>query len=184
MTTNRQAVHDLLARSIVVNRTTLNSEKRRAALLEHLASPETATRPKRRPSIPRIVLDILVLAVPVFMVWNVSLIALDRDIRARASYAFGEASALRSAVGFHYEVHGAWPTTDADLGVPTFERYPDGGFFQLEDNGVIRIRFEVMRQLTSGSLVLRPEARDNEVTWNCSVDGYIARKHLPRPCRD
>ena len=183
VTTNRQAVHDLLARSIVVNRTTLSSEKRRAALLQHLASPETATRPKRRPSVPRIMFDILILAVPVYMVWTVSLVAVDRDIRSRATYAIGAVSALRQAVATHRAEHGEWPTAGADLGVPTFERYPDGGFFELEDDGIIRIRFEVMRQLRSGSLVFRPEARDQEVVWNCSIDGYIAHKHLPRICR-
>ena len=184
VSTNRQGVHDLLARSIVVNRTTLSSEKRRAALLAHLASPETATRPKRRPSIPRIVFDVLVLVVPVYMVWTVSLVAVDRDIRSRASYAVGEVSALKNAVAAHHEAYEEWPTADTDLGVPAYERYPDGGFFELQEDGVIRIRFEVMRQLKSGSLVLRPQADAEAVVWNCSVDGYIAPKHLPRVCRE
>ena len=184
VTTNRQAAHDFLARSIVVNRTALNAESRKAELLEHLVDPESATRPQRRPSIPRIVVDALVLAIPVIAIWNGVLVAHDMNLRARVGYAIKQTSALKTGVAIHRDLYDEWPSVDTDLGMPSRGRYRDGGYYELEEDGVIRIHFEVKRELKSGTIVLEPEWRDGDTVWGCRTEGSIAPGRLPAACRD
>ena len=68
--------------------------------------------------------------------------------------------------------------------MPTRTSYPDGGYYELGDDGVIRIHFEVIPELTRGTIVLTPVAGGEEIRWKCRQEGSIVRKHLPYVCRD
>lgn len=184
VTPNRQAAHDWLARSIVVNRTTLNSPERREQLNAHLADGDPATLHKRRPTVLRMTGDAIGLAVPVFVLFNVALMMHDRDIIYRTNYAYWETANLKTAVAAYHDVYGEWPGPDGDIGVPPRGDYPDGGYYELEEDGVIRIRFEVLPDLVNGTIVSSPVAGSDGVRWQCNAEGEIKRNHLPAECRD
>lgn len=180
VTPNRQAAHDLLARSLVVNRIALNSSEQRDRLREHVAD----NRKRRRPSVIRMVVDAFLLGVPVFVLWNITMVKHDRDMRFRIGYAAEAASALKIGVEVYYDEYQEWPAKDAALGVSTRGEYPDGGYYELEEDGVIRIRFEVRPELKNGSIVLSPELQDGNMTWACRAEGHIAQIYWMPACRD
>lgn len=184
VTPNRQAAHDLIARSMVVNARSLRAAERRDQLLEHVANEEGATYRRRRPTILSIAIDVAVLAFPVFLMTIVAQTQHDRDRRARTSYAYGETSELVSAVADYYLEHHAWPLPESVLGVPTRADYPDGGYYELEDDGVIRIKFTVLPDLMAGSIVRKPSAQSDGVIWTCRIEGDIPLAKLPASCRD
>ncbi len=184
ITPNRQAAHDLLAHSIVVNRKALNSPEHKAQLLEHVSDKDPATFSYRRPSIYRMVVDAFVLLVPVVVFLTGSLAANDRNMRSRIAYAYEETRELRLGIEMHYEDYGLWPDKDEEIYVERRGEYPEGGYYELEDDGVIRIRFEVRPELTDGSIVLRPGLSNDEIEWQCRAEGNIHQKYLPAHCRD
>ena len=61
--------------------------------------------------------------------------------------------------------------------------YPDGGYYELEDGGVIRIRFTVKPELKKGSIVLAPKLENDKIVWQCRSEGDIAPHYLGSLCR-
>lgn len=165
-TRNRQALHDVLARSIVVNRGV------------------TITSDHPPPSVIRKVIDAVVLIVPVYLLWNVAQIMNHKDMAYRTNYALNAVHDLKYAVEIFHLQFDRWPTEDDELGASRRFHYPDGGYYELEDNGVIRIRFEVRPELKYGSLVVSPVVGDEGITWDCHVEGNIKQTYLPAMCRD
>jgi len=184
LTPNRQAGHDLLAHSLVVNKITLKSPERRSQLFEHVSDNDPISGKQRRPSIISTVGNALVLGVPVFVLLNIVLIQNDMDMRYRTGYALREVKGLKFAVNEYYAEHGRLPTNAADLSVGTRTNYPDGGYYELEEDGVIRIRFTVNPELKKGSIVLSPKLEEYLIIWECRSEGDIARKYLPSSCRE
>ena len=62
-----------------------------------------------------------------------------RNMYARLAYAMGETYEMQQEARSRYQATGSWPTTEAELGQPLRNDYPDGGYYQFEKNGVIRI---------------------------------------------
>jgi len=184
VTPNRQSAHDLLVRSIVVNRKALVSAARREQLLLHVSDSDPATRKQRRPSLLRIVTDTLVLGLPAFVILIIAQAQYDMDLRHRTSYALSVVEGLKTAVAEYRDAYSRWPSKQSDLGHITRGDYPDGGYFELEDNGAIRIRFTVKPELMKGSIVLTPSLNDKRISWTCRPEGSIARNHLPAFCRE
>ena len=184
VTPNRQAVHDLLARSIVVNRKALAKADRREQLVRHVSDSDPETRKKRMPSLLRIVIDTLVLGLPAFAILTAAQAQYDMDLRYRTSYALSVVEGLKIAVAGYRDAYSRWPSKDSDLGHITRGDYPDGGYFELEDNGAIRIRFTVKPELMRGSIVLIPTLDGKRITWICRPEGEIANNHLPPFCRE
>lgn len=184
ITPNRQAAHDLLAHSIVANRTALKSPQRRNQLLQHVWDSAPASRRQRGPSILSILGNLFVLGVPLFMMLTVRDVIDDRDLRFRTNYAVGAVRGLQSAEEVFYQEYGRWPTNETELGAATREDFPDGGYYELEDNGAIRIRFTVKPALMKGSIVLRPLLDDVRIVWQCRSEGDLKPNHLPATCRD
>jgi len=184
VTPNRQAAHDWLAKSIVVNRKTLKSTELREKLIAHLSDNDPATFKERRPTILSMIVDAIGLAVPIFILINVSHMQFQRELIYRTSYAYSETHDIRTAIALHYLEFTAWPGADGELDVPTRADYPDGGYYELEEGGVVRIHFTVIPDLTKGTIVLTPAASDGDITWECRAEGDIARNHLPAMCRD
>ena len=184
VTPNRQAAHDWLAKSIVVNRKTLKSTELREKLIAHLSDNDPATFKERRPTILSMIVDAIGLAAPVFILINVSHMQFQRELIYRTSYAYSETHDIRTAIALHYLEFTAWPGADGELDVPTRADYPDGGYYELEEGGVVRIHFTVIPDLTKGTIVLTPAANDGDITWECRAEGDIARNHLPAMCRD
>ncbi len=184
LTPNRQAVHDLLVHSLVVNKIALKSPERRAQLREHVSDSDPISRKHRRPSIISIVGNVLVLGAPVIVMLVTAQVRHDMNLRSRIGYALSEVTLLKAAVQEYYLDVTRWPTDENELAVPARGDYPDGGYYELEEDGVIRIRFTVKPQLMKGSIVLSPKIDDGIVTWECHVDGDISGGHLPAACRE
>ena len=183
VTPNRQALHDIVARSIVVTRKSLDSPGSRDVLLAHVADSDPKTFSQRRPPVLRTIVDAVVLSVPAFMLFSTGQIMYDRDLMWRTHYAYNATYDLRTAVGMYYRQYEKWPSAGTDLGVAARANYPDGGYHELQKNGTIRISFEVLPELTRGTIVLTPNVTDTKIEWKCHQEGEIERNHLPPACR-
>ncbi len=184
VTPNRQAGHDLLAKSIVVNRRAFKVPGQRAALLTHVADPDKRPWNSRRPSLFSIIGNAVVLIVPVAIIGTVTSAAIDMNMRSRVAYAVDQTRGLQHELMYYRAEHGRWPAPDAALPFEPGGRYPAGGYYALESDGRIRIRFESRRELTDGSIVLTPAFRDDLPAWQCRAEGGIRQRYLPALCRD
>jgi uncharacterized RDD family membrane protein YckC len=180
---NRQAAHDLLARSLVVNRTALKSAERHGRLCEHVADKDPHTRRQRRPSIVSIVANVIVLGIPMILLSIGTQVANDKNMRSRVAYAYAETRGLRTEIELRHIENDEYPGQHEELGVSRSGRYPDGGYYELENDGVIRIRFEVRPELRNGSIILTPVPSDDRTNWRCHVEGDIEPRYLPALCR-
>ncbi len=183
MTPNRQALHDLLAHSVVVNKKALKSQEYWDQLREYVANADAAPRKKRRPSIFSIIGNAFVLGVPIFGILTFLAIEKDRNLRFRTMYAVNQTATMKIAVEEFYLYNSRWPENAAEAVVAARVDYPDGGYFELEDDGVIRIQFTAKPELMSGSIVLSPTPVEEGIRWECHVDGDIASNYLMSACR-
>ena len=184
LTPNRQAGHDLLVHSLVVNKIALKSRERLAQLREHVSDSDPVSRKQRRPSVKSIVENMIVLVIPVIVLLVFAQVGHDMNLRSRIGYAVGEVAMLKFAVEEYYAYYTGWPTKESELGVATRVNYPDGGYYELEDDGVIRIRFTVKPALKKGSIVVSPTVEEDRITWECHADGDFAKKYLIAGCRE
>lgn len=183
VTPNRQAGHDLLAHSLVVKRVALKSPVQLDLLREHVSNSNPESAKQRRPSAIKIAGNLLLLVVPVVFLFNAALMVKDRNLRYRTIYAIEHVADLKNAVNLYYLEHSRWPSRGTGLGTATKAPYPDGGYYELEDDGVIRIRFTVKPELKKGSLVLTPKLENDKIVWQCRSEGDIARHYLGSWCR-
>ena len=184
VTARRQGLHDFLAQSVVVNKRSLRSDAAEQEMYEFLKNPDPALRRSSRPAIHKMIIDAIVLAIPIYLVTMGIEMAHFKNMYARTAYALGEARQMQTAVSAAYEVKGEWPSTEEELGRPLRHNYPAGGYYQLEEDGVIRIQFEVLPELKNGSLLLEPRIEDGEVIYQCRAIGDMEWRFVPRFCRD
>lgn len=185
VTPHRQGAHDIFAGSVVVNRRATKSAEQQAKMRAFLADKNPASRHRRRPSIYRMVMNTVALAVPLFA-FTVAIQASNQmKVRSRVAYALSNVSYLKAAVTEYYLDTARWPRSEAEAGTPIRGVYPDGGGYQLEDRGIIRIYFSSNPALVNVSLLLRPtEDHANRVYWDCFYDGEIGTGLLPAACRE
>lgn len=183
ITARRQGLHDYLARSVVINKRALRNDDNKQRMREFLADRDPATLRSSRPSVYKMITDAVVLAIPLLLMTMGIEVANQKNMYARMAYAMGEARGMQVLVDAWYETTGNWPANEAELGMPLRNAYPAGGYYVLEDNGVIRIQFEVRPELRNGSILLVPEIDNGELTWRCRSEGDIARRYLPSSCR-
>lgn len=184
LTPRRQAGHDLLIRSLVVRGRGLAPSEHQEYLanLASLAGPEA--RKEAGPSIGSIIGAAFVMGVSVFILLTFSQLQFGRELRGRIGYAFNQTGELKAAVTEFYLDAGRPPADAAELGFGARVNYPDGGYYELEKGGVIRIHFTVMPDLMKGSLALYPTLKNGSIEWACRQDGTINGGHLPAVCRD
>ena len=183
LTRNRQAAHDFLVRSFVVRRAAVKSAQGLDRLRKATSNRESDSPPTGRPKIGSIVWDALVLGLPLFAVSASINVYHDMNIRYRVSYATGETNALKSAIETFHVEYGRPPTNAGELGMGRSVFYPEGGYYHLERDGWIRIRFTVKPELKHGSIVLTPSFNDDGVTWACAAEGDLEQRYLPSSCR-
>lgn len=184
VTPARQSAHDLLAGTLVVNRFALASPVNLERLQQHVNDRKSDTSRFRQPSVLSIFGNLLVLAVPIVILFTFAQVQNDRDLRARIGYAIGNVAELKNAVEIYYIEHDEFPASDVVLAAASRGDYPDGGYYLLEDDGVIRIRFTVIPALTRIEIVLAAIAGDEGVAWACHTEGEISAARLPAVCRD
>jgi len=183
LTPYRRAGHDLLTRSLVVNRIAVKYPMYTQLLRDLSDDSDPDRKDQLRPAILSILGNLLILAVLLAIMMNVAMIAKNRDMLYRTGYAIGQVRGLKVAVEDFYAEHSYLPGPDQDLGIPNTTRYPAGGSYELERDGVIRIRFEVIPELRDGSILIKPVAGENGTTWQCRIEGQIQRSFLPAACR-
>lgn len=183
-TPNRQAGHDYIARSFVVIKDAVATAENRETFREYVGSREPGLARLRRPGVIDIASAIIAIGLPVFGLYSMALSQFDRELRHRISYAYGETRELRAALQEHYLYENRWAGKNSELGTAVRNEYPDGGYFELEDNGVIRIRFTVIPKLKKIQLVVVPVWTDDELEWQCRTEGDISQAILPSWCRE
>ena len=184
VTAHRQGLHDFLSHSVVINKRSIRTLEAALRMREFLAVTEPGFRRHRRPSLYKMIVDAIVLAIPAFAIMTGVEVANQRNMYARLAYAMSETYALQAAVDSYYESTGRWPSTESDVGLPLRQNYPDGGYYRLEDDGIIRIQFEVRPELKNGSILLIPRFEDGDIRRDCRTEGDIKRRFVPGSCRD
>ena len=184
VTAHRQGLHDFLSHSVVINHRSIRSSQAEQRMYEFLANPDADSRRHRRPSLFRMIANGIVLAVPIVLILAGAQVAKQKNMYARMAYAMGETYDLRAAADSFYESTGRWPATESDVGMPLRVNYPAGGYYQLEEDGVIRIQFEVRPELRNGSILFVPTLEDGEIRRDCRTVGDIERRYVPSSCRD
>ena len=184
VTARRQGLHDYLARSVVINKRALRSDSDEQRMCEYLADSDPAVRRSSRPAIHKMLIDAVVLAIPIYLVTMGIEISHHKNMYARTAYALGETRQMQTMASAWYEAAGEWPVTEEELGLPLRQNYPDGGYFILEGDGVIRIQFEVLPELKNGALLLEPRIEEGKVIYSCRAVGDIVWRYVPGSCRD
>ena len=183
VTPNRQAGHDLLSGSLVVNRIALNSPEHNALLHQHLADRDPQTLSRRRPSIFSMFVNLAVMAAPIFLLITTAGVMKAKDLSYRTHYAMQEVHDLQMAVEDFHAKHRRLPQPGDALAVATTARYPAGGYYQLEQDAAIRIQFEIKPELKHGSILITPAVSGRRIDWHCRAQGDIKLRDLPRECR-
>ena len=184
VTAHRQGLHDFLSHSVVVNYRPIRSSQAEQRMVEFLTDPDADSRQHRRPSIYKMIVDAVVLAIPILVIITGVQVAQQKNMYARMAYAMTETYDMQAAVDSYYESTGRWPSNESDVGMPLRQNYPAGGYYQLEDDGVIRIQFEVRPELRNGSILFIPTLKDGEISRDCRTVGDIERRFVPSSCRD
>lgn len=180
----RQGLHDFLAHSVVVNRRALRSVDDERRMREFLADRDVAVSSSARPSIYKMLIDAVVLALPLLLMSTGIQVAHQKNMYGRVAYAMGETHEMKYLAQNWFEATGKWPTNEIELGRPLRKTYPAGGYFQMEDDGVIRIQFEIVPELKNGSILIEPRVENGDVTWHCRTVGDIGKRYLPGSCRN
>jgi uncharacterized RDD family membrane protein YckC len=183
-TKNRQGLHDLIVRSVAVKSAAIKSPEHRSEIRGYTERNTKSPWKSTQPRFARVILASVLPVVVLVGLYNAALVRYEMGLRLRISYAYSETSSLRSALEAAYRTTDQWEKSEAMLGTPTKLDFPDGGYFILEDEGVIRIRFTVIRELKRISLVVTPHWDGNTLNWNCRAEGEIAGGALPAHCRN
>ena len=184
ITANRQGFHDLIVRSVAVKGGLIKSSELRAEFRKYTSRNAESPWQLAKPKPARAIFASVLILVVVLGMYNAALVRFEMGLRARISYAYVETSSLRSALEATYRATDRWEKSEAVLGTPTRLDFPDGGYFMLEDEGIIRIRFTVIPRLKRISLVVTPVWSGPSLTWNCRVEGEISSGVLPAHCRN
>lgn len=184
VTAHRQGIHDLLSQSVVINNRAIQSAEQKQAMYEFLAETDSEALNHRRPKITSMIANGVVLAGIVFLLVVMTQVTNDKNLRARVGYALTETRELQDAAAVFYTENAHWPITNEEAGVPLQRNYPDGGYYELQENGEIRIQFEVKPELVGGSIVLSPNMNSAEPAWNCRIEGDIDSRYTPHHCRE
>ena len=177
-----QSFHDYLSGSITINRKALDSEVILNELTEFLDNTEHKGWLERRPAIWRLLINLFVV-IGLTMITVVSVqIHKQKNLAARTHYAYQETQALQILIAEYYFMEGQLPIKADVLSHPIKTPYPDGGYFELLDNGQIKIQFEILPELKSGHLLLVPVVEKDSIVWRCEILGQFEARYAPRTC--
>lgn len=116
----------------------------------------------------------------------------DYIIRARVSEGIQVAAAAKTAISEYRQSMAAFPTSNAQAGLPDTAAYANGYItaFTVTGNGVITITYDATATgLTAGANQLRMvpafTAGDGQVTWQCAgaQGAAVPVNYLPANCR-
>lgn len=181
LTPNRQALHDYVAGSIVVNKRAIKSDEDWRHVAEIASNNTPAARRAKRPTIARMVAESLAMCAAVLVLLNTIMMNHDRNLRAGVAYAVSQTKALRAAVAEFHLYEDRWPDAGDELGVERRGDYPDGGYYELGADGVVHISFTRSSELMRGRIDLIPGSTPSD--FKCLMTGSIEARYLPSSCR-
>jgi uncharacterized RDD family membrane protein YckC len=108
----------------------------------------------------------------------------ERNRRSRVGYAIEQTMPLREKIEAFHEREKRWPTP-AELSVPEWTPYRDGGGYRLRTDGSILITFSVLPDLKGRNIIFRPmqAAGSDQIKWQCSIDPALKPGYVPASCR-
>ena len=127
--------------------------------------------------------DALVLFVPLCALYIAAQVHHARDMRDRIQHAIDATREHRLTVEMYYAEFRKLPQDANEIGLDGKTFYPDGGYYELEPGGNIRIRLAVKPKRKNGAIVLTPKFAEEESSWKCEIEGDISRNYLPSLCR-
>jgi len=167
-----ESLFDLLAGSLVV---------RNRATAETIAKADAPS--VQKPAIVHGVGLLLVCLFVGFLISTTVQMLHVKSVHGRIAYAINETRLLRSNIEAFHEAEKRWPTA-AELGVPDWNPYPDGGGYRLQASGSVIITFTVLPELKGHSISFVPAQTETaSIHWQCRADAEIERRYLPSSCR-
>ena len=103
-------------------------------------------------------------------------------VRARVTEGLSLASAAKAAVAETFQSQNAFPTSNADAGLPATISGPDVASVEVGAAGVITITFATARVPGGGSVLLTPTSTAGSITWVCG-GGSLVNAYRPATCR-
>lgn len=174
-TRRKQALHDLMAGCVVVNK---NFDAKQIVMVNQ--------NPPQGMSVAGIIGVIaLVLVVPIGgIIAAISIPAYhDYSIRAQVSGAYYHASETKTAIVDYATESGYWPSNFEQAGVSTESMQSDNYYMQLLNDGVIGITFKKPQAISGETIRIIPELQNSgEYTWRCE-GGEMREAYLPANCR-
>ncbi|MET1255232.1 RDD family protein [Aliikangiella maris] len=174
-TGRKQALHDIIASAVVVNR---RFAPQQIALVNQ--SPPAGM------SLGGVIAVVcLVLIIPVGGI--VAAIAIpayqDYVTRAQLSAAIIHASLTQPAIIQYAEENGNWPVSFEQISLVSANMKDDNYYIKLEREGTLVIYFSAPTAISHGSIALLPELNTTgEYTWQCQANN-IQAKLLPANCQ-
>ena len=195
LTPNRQAGHDLLAHSLVVNKIALKSSECRSQLFEHVSDNDPVSSKQRRPSILSTVGNALVLGVTVFFILNVAMIPNEMKVRAQVSEGIGITSGFKTdLIEYYAETQDFTGLSISDLQGDTTGKYVDSVTIAKASKGTIVLvaTFKTGKYSGINGKEHRLATEDGGITWACGLgiqnsllrgDNLVKRRYLPGACK-
>lgn len=174
-TGRKQALHDMIAGCVVVNR---NFDAKQITMVNQ-------NPPAGMSAAGIIGVLVLILAVPVgAIVTAVTIPAFhDYSTRAAVSAAYHHASQSKSAIVQHATETGYWPANFEQAGISSDSMQTKDYYMQLLDDGVIAVTFKAPDTISGETIRLIPELQNSgEYLWSCN-GGEMRTVYLPEECR-
>ena len=174
-TGRKQALHDMIASCVVVNKN-FGGQQVQAANMS----------PPPGMSVGAIIgVLALVLIIPVGGI--IAAIALpayhDYTIRAQVSAAYSHAQSATYNIVDYAEESGYWPQNFEQAGLDSEEFHGENYHIRIGEDGVLLVRFNRPQQISTGLLEISPELTTTKgYVWNCrGID--VDSRYLPRECQ-
>ncbi|WP_444995929.1 RDD family protein [Aliikangiella sp. IMCC44359] len=174
-TGRKQALHDMIASTVVVNK--------------HFGPQQIYTVNQSPPpgmSIGGIIAIVcLILIIPIGGILAAIAIPAYQDytIRAQVNDAYFTASESKPAIIEYASETGYWPANFEQANLSSANMQTESYYIQLEKNGVLAINFTKPQVISSSSIRLTPELTNTgEYQWHCDGSAMKAA-YLPKACR-
>ena len=175
-TGRKQALHDMIAGCVVVNRNFDSSQIQ-----------ATNVSPPPGMSIGAIIgVVAIVLIIPVGgIIAAISIPAYqDYTVRATVNEGYAHAKEATPSIVAYSEENGYWPQNFEQAGLSTEDFQTDKYYIQLLPTGELLVSFQRPQQISNGSLKLVPEFNtDATYSWKC-VTADLEVVHVPSDCRN
>lgn len=108
----------------------------------------------------------------------------DYTKRAHVSEGLSLAGAAKLGVTEFYADQGAWPATNAAVGLAAATSITGNSVKSVgvADNGVITITYN-SRVTDDATIVMTPTDSNGSITWDCATGSTVDTKYRPATCR-